>query len=324
MPEDVRVNRTMTATEWAMLLTMSVLWGGSFFFVGIAVNELPPLTIVLLRVGLAAAMLGVVLRLLGLHLPRARAAWLAFFGMGLLNNVIPFCLIVWGQTQIASGLAAILNAATPLFTVVVAHILTEDEKITRNRLAGVLIGLAGVVVTIGPSALRHIGTGVLAQLAVLGAALSYAFAAVFGRRFARMGIVPMATASGQVTASMTMLLPLALLVERPWTLPMPGTVTIAAILGLAALSTALGYVLYFRILASAGATNLLLVTFLIPVSAILLGALVLGERLSAQHFLGMALIGAGLATIDGRLLRSVRRAPAIRRDRRAGDHARLV
>jgi drug/metabolite transporter (DMT)-like permease len=208
--------------------------------------------------------------------------------------------------------------------VLVAHVFTDDERVTGNRLAGVLVGLAGVVVIIGPGTLRGIGGGVLAEIAVLGAALSYAFAGVFGRRFARMGIAPMATAAGQVTASTVMLLPLALLVDQPWMLPMPSASTWAAILGLAALSTALGYILYFRILATAGATNLLLVTFLIPVSAIVLGSLVLGERLSAQHFLGMALIGAGLAAIDGRLPRLIRRAPAIRRDRRAGDHARLI
>ena len=297
------VNRTMTPGEWAMLLALSVLWGGSFFFTGIAVKELPPLTIVVLRVGLAAAMLYTAMRLFGLHLPRVRKAWAAFFGMGLLNNVIPFCLIVWGQTHIASGLAAILNATTPLFTVVVAHAFTDDETMTGNRLAGVVVGLVGVTLMIGADALAGIGTSVPAQLAVLAAAFSYAFAGVFGRRFRRMGIAPMATATGQVTASTLMLLPVALLVERPWTLALPSAPVWAAILGIAALSTALGYVLYFRILASAGATNLLLVTFLIPVSAIVLGSLVLGERLALRHFLGMALIGAGLAAIDGRLVR---------------------
>ncbi|MGB9367809.1 MAG: DMT family transporter [Xanthobacteraceae bacterium] len=324
MAQDLKANRTMTGAEWSMLLAMSVLWGGSFFFVGIAVKELPPLTIVALRVGLAAAMLWLTLRLLRLVLPRERRAWAAFFGMGLLNNAIPFCLIVWGQTHIASGLAAILNATTPLFTVLVAHVFTNDERMTGNRLAGVLIGMMGVVVTIGLAALQGLGGDVLAQLAVLAAALSYAFAGVFGRRIRRLGIAPIAAATGQVIASTAMLLPLALLVDRPWTLPMPSAGTFAAILGTAGLSTALGYILYFRILATAGATNLLLVTFLIPVSAIVLGALVLSERLSAQHFLGMALIGAGLAAIDGRVLRLVSRPSAIRRDRRAGDHARLL
>lgn len=301
--EGAHVNRTMTAGEWAMLLALSVLWGGSFFFIAVAVTELPPLTIVALRVGFAAIMLCVTLRVLGLALPRRRGVWVAFFGMGLLNNAIPFCLIVWGQTHIASGLAAILNATTPLATVIVAHLLTGDEKMTGSRLAGVLIGLSGVTLMIGPDALGGVGTNVLAQLAVLAAAMSYAFAGVFGRRFARIGIAPMATATGQVVASTAMLLPVALLVDRPWALPMPGAPVWAAILGMAALSTALGYVLYFRILAAAGATNLLLVTFLIPVSAIVLGSFVLGEHLAPRHFAGMALIGVGLAAIDGRLIR---------------------
>lgn len=296
------VNRTMTAAVWALLLALSVLWGGSFFFTGIAIKELPPLTIVALRVGLAAAMLCATMRLVGVRMPRDARTWAAFFGMGLLNNVIPFCLIVWGQTHIASGLAAIINATTPLFTVVVAHALTADETMSANRLAGVIVGFIGVALMIGPDALAGIGTDVLAQLAVLAAALSYAFAGVFGRRFARMGVAPMATATGQVMASTLMLVPVTLLVDRPWTLPMPGAPVWAAIVGIAALSTALGYVLYFRILATAGATNLLLVTFLIPVSAIVLGFLVLGERLDARHFVGMALIGVGLAAIDGRLL----------------------
>src|SRR3954452_22478342 len=172
MSQEARVARTMTPTEWSMLLTMSVLWGGSFFFVGIAVKELPPLTIVSLRVALAAAMLCPMLRMFGLRFPNERRAWAAFLGMGLLNNVIPFCMIVWAQTQIPSGLAAILNAATPLFTVLVAHAFTPDEKLTGTRLAGVLVGLAGVVVIIGPNAFQGIGDGVLAELAVLAARLA--------------------------------------------------------------------------------------------------------------------------------------------------------
>jgi drug/metabolite transporter (DMT)-like permease len=208
---------------------------------------------------------------------------------------------VWGQTHIASGIAAILNATTPLFTIIAAHVFTSDERMTGNRLVGVLIGLAGVAVMVGPAILSGIGADLMAQVAVLGAALSYAFAGIFGRRFRRMGVPPLATAAGQVTASALMLMPIALMVDRPWTLPLPGASVWGAVFGIAALSTALAYVLYFRILQTAGATNLLLVTFLIPVSAILLGAVVLGERLDTQHFIGMALIGCGLAAIDGRL-----------------------
>lgn len=299
----------MGLAEWLLLLALSVLWGGSFFFVGVAVKQLPPLTIVTLRVALAALALLAVVRLLGRRMPREAAAWRAFFGMGLLNNVIPFCLIVWGQTQIASGLASILNATTPLFAAVVAHVMTRDEKMTRNKLAGVLFGLAGVAVMVGPAALAGLGDRLLPQLAVLGAALSYAFSGIFGRRFKALGLPPLQTAAGQVSASTLMLAPAALIIDRPWSLPTPGTDALLAVLGLALLSTALAYILFFRILATAGATNLMLVTFLIPVSAILLGVLLLGEELELRQFAGMALIAIGLLAIDGRAV-ALWRSPA--------------
>jgi drug/metabolite transporter (DMT)-like permease len=300
------INRTMSASDWAMLLALSVLWGGSFFFTSVALRQLPPFTLVALRVGVAALILNVVVLAAGQRMPRELSLWRAFFGMGLLNNALPFCLIVWGQTHIASGLAAILNASTPLAGVVVANFLTSDEKMTGNRLAGVLIGLLGVVLMVGPEALAGLGANGLAQLAVLAAAVSYAFAGVYGRRFKQMGVASIVTATGQVTASTILLAPIALVVDRPWTLDVPSLAVWGAVLGIAALSTALAYVLYFRILANAGATNLLLVTFLIPVSAIVLGSLVLGERLDTKHYFGMAFIGAGLAAIDGRLLKGVR------------------
>ncbi|RCS25173.1 DMT family transporter [Phyllobacterium salinisoli] len=296
----------MTAFEWGLLLLLSFLWGGSFFFVGVAVKELPPLTIVVLRVALAALMLHIVIRMMGIHLPRTREAWFAFFSMGLLNNAIPFGLIVWGQTQIASGVASILNATTPLFTVVVAHYLTADEKMSGGRLFGVMAGFSGVAFMIGGTAMNALGLGVLAQIGILVAALSYAFASVFGRRFHTMGIAPLATATGQVTASSLMLLPLMLIFDRPWTLSWPSANVVAAMIGLALLSTALAYILYFRILATAGATNLALVTFLIPVSAILLGVLMLGEKLESRHVVGMGLIAIGLAAVDGRIWRMLK------------------
>jgi len=295
------VNHKMGASEWVLLLILSVLWGGSFFFVGVAVKALPPFTIVALRVGLAAVVLNIVVRATGLRMPTDRRLWGAFFGMGLLNNMIPFCLIVWGQTHIASGLASIFNATTPLFTVIVAHAFTKDEKISGGRLGGILIGFIGVAVIIGLDSLGGLGTNTMAQFAVLGAALSYAFAGVYGRRFKSMGVAPLVTATGQVTASTILLTPLALVVDQPWTLTMPGVGVWSAIIGLALVSTALAYIIYFRILATAGATNLLLVTFLIPVSAILLGVFFLGEQLTGKDLAGMVLICFGLAAIDGRM-----------------------
>jgi drug/metabolite transporter (DMT)-like permease len=240
-------------------------------------------------------------------MPSSKPVWHAFFGMGVLNNAVPFCLIVWGQSHIASGLAAILNATTPISTVLVAHLLTDDEKMTGNRFLGVVIGFCGVVILIGPDSLKGLGTNVVAQVAVLTAAILYAFAGVYGRRFKIMGIDPILTATGQLTASAVMLFPIAMLIDNPWTLTMPELAVWAAIVGSSVFSTALGYVLYFRILATAGATNLLLVTFLIPVSAIIMGTFGLGERLDPRHFAGLIFIGAGLAAIDGRLLPRIRR-----------------
>jgi len=296
----------MTPLEWAMLIALSLLWGGSFFFTGVAVLELPPFTIVALRVGIAAIVLSRVRSAMGLRMPTRLREWWWFAALALINNALPFTLIVWGQTQIASGLASILNATTPLFTVLIAHALTDDEKLSGNRLAGVLVGFAGVAVLMGPEALAGAAANVLAQLACIAAAIAYGFASVYGRRVRSMGMAPQVAATGMVTTSALLLIPIALVVEQPWTLPPPSLAAWGAIFGIAVLSTALAYLLYFRILATAGATNLMLVTFLIPVSAILLGVLVLGERLASQHLLGMALIGAGLAAIDGRLLRWVR------------------
>src|SRR5215217_994884 len=295
---------TMSPADWLLLVVLSVLWGGSFFFGKIALLEVPPLTVALGRVAIAATILVVLARITGTVLPASLYAWRPYLLMGLLNNAIPFALIFWGQTHIPSGLAAILNATTPLFTVLVAHVATTDEKLTAARLAGVLSGFGGVVVMIGPDLLRELGVNVFAQLACLGAAISYAFAGVYGRRFRDQPALRVA--AGQLAASTLILTPITLVVERPWTLPVPTPMTLAALMALATVSTAIGYLLYFRILARAGATNLLLVTFLIPVSAILLGIVILGEELAASHIAGMIAIALGLAAIDGRLLRRYR------------------
>ena len=301
------IHRTMTPLEWALLLSLATIWGGSFFFNAVAVKALPSFTIVAIRLGGAAVLLYLAVLFTRARMPSSPTVWGAFAVMGLLNNVVPFSLIVWGQTEIASGLASILNATTPLFTVVVAHWFTRDERMTPLRVAGVVAGFAGVVVMVGADALVSPGH-LLAELAVLGAAVSYAASAVFARRFARLGQPPLVTATGQFVTASAMVIPLALVVDRPWTLAMPGAEVWGALFGLAFLASFIGYLLYYRILATAGAVNLMLVTFLVPVSAILLGTLVLGERLALNHFAGMAMIGIGLAAIDGRPVRLLRRA----------------
>ena len=287
----------MTRTDWTLLLTLSVLWGGSFLFVEVALRGLPALSIVLGRVGLAALILGGVMVARGQALPRQ--AWGAVLVMGFLNNAVPFTLFVLAQGRIDGALAAIVNATTPLWTVIVAHLFTTDERITPPKAAGLAFGFAGVVVMTGGAA----GGEALAILFCLGSALSYGFAAVWGRRFRRMGVPPLATAFGTVASSSLMLLPLVLVIDRPWAMAWPGQGPLWAVAGLAILSTALAYLIYFRLLASAGATNLSLVTFLIPVSAVAMGVAFLNETVLPRHLFGFALIVAGLLAMDGRVFR---------------------
>jgi drug/metabolite transporter (DMT)-like permease len=297
--------KSMEATEWLLLAVLSILWGGSFFFNAVALADLPPLTVVFTRVAMAAAALWLVIALSGQRPTVTFRLALAFVAMGVLNNVIPFTLIVWGQTRIGSGLASILNATTPLFTVVLAHWLTHDERLTPTRLAGVAFGLLGVMVMIGPRAFQHLGLVVVAQLAVVGAAIAYALAGIFGRRF--RGTSPLVTAAGQLSASALIMLPLVVALDKPTSLAAPAMATWGALFGLALLSTAVAYVIYFRILARAGATNLLLVTFLVPVSALLLAITFLGEKLDLRQLTGMAFIGFSLVAIDGRPMAALKR-----------------
>ena len=289
--------------DWGLLVLLSLLWGASFLFVGIAVQELPVLTIIALRVSLAALVLGGIVLMRHNQLPRDWAVWQAFLGMGLLNNVIPFGLIVFGQQTIGAGLAAILNATTPLWTVLVAAVFLADERFSRQKLLGILLGLLGVIVMVGPDAFKGLSQSLGAQLAVLGATLSYALANVFGRRFAAAKISPLQTALGQVTASSFVLVPLALFIDTPWRLALPSNAAIFALIGLAVLSTACAYLLFFKILERAGATNVSLVTLLIPPSAIGMGMVFLQESLQSAHFIGLALIIFGLLSLQGRLFR---------------------
>jgi drug/metabolite transporter (DMT)-like permease len=289
---------SMTAADWLLLIFLSVLWGGSFFFAKVALAELPPLTLALARVAIAAAILIVLVRAAGLALPAGWGAWRPYFAMGLINNVLPFTLLFWAQTHIASGLASILNATTPFFTIAVAHLATTDDKLTLPRAIGLVIGFTGVVVMLGIDLMSGVGAHVLAEVACLAAAFLYAVSGVMGRRFGKTP--PLAISAALLSASTVMLLPLALIFDWPWTLPAPSVHAWSALIGLAALSTALAYIIYFRVLARAGATNLLLVTFLIPVSAILLGTFALDEPFVPRQLAGMLAIALGLAAIDGR------------------------
>jgi drug/metabolite transporter (DMT)-like permease len=301
----------MDERDWALLVLLSILWGGSFFFNGVAVRELPPFTIVLARVAIAAVLLLPVLwahRASGAkaaELPASLAGWMPFLVMGLLNNVIPFSLIVCGQTLIASGTASVLNATTPLFTVLVMA-AAGDEPLAARRLVGVLAGLVGVIVLRGRS-LEFAATETLGMLLCLGAALSYGFSGLWGRR-KLAGIAPLTSATCQLISSSVVMLVLAGAIDQPWLLPAPSLQTWLALLATAALSTALAYVVFFQILVRSGASNVMLVTLLIPVTAILLGHFVLGEPLEAREIIGALVIGGALLIVDGRALRLLRRA----------------
>ena len=294
----------MTPMAWALLVLLSVLWGGAFFFVGVAVVELPPLTVVLARVGIAAASLLGLTFFLGHRLPSRLSTWTPFLVMGLLNNVVPFSLLSAGQTMVSVGLASIINGMTPLFTILVMASYRE-ERLTMQRVVGVLLGVGGVVLISRPDAdmgdARLLGIGLC-----LAATLSYGYAALWGRRYLA-DVPPLTSATCQLVSSTLIMTVVVAIIDRPWTLPMPSTEVWMALCALALLGTAVAYVVFFEILSRAGASNAMLVTLLIPVTALLLGNLFLSEPILIYELAGAAIIGLGLLFIDGRLPRRAMR-----------------
>lgn len=289
-----------------MLLALGAVWGGSFFFVEVALREVGPFTIVLHRVFWAVPALAAVLWWKGLRPPTSMRLWGAYLVMGGLNNAIPFSLIVWGQTQIEGGLASIINASTAVVGAVVAGILLADERLTPRKIGGAILGLAGVAAIMGPSAISGLDLRNLAQLAILGAAFSYSFASVWGK-VALKGNAPEVNAFGMVTASVFLMVPLALIFEGTPSLNLSASVW-ASLIGIAWLATALAYLLYFGILVRAGAANLMLVTLIVPPFAVALGWAFLNESLGVEALIGFTLIALGLAITDGRLLARFNRA----------------
>ncbi len=299
---DKSIRMQMGLREWGSIAVLAFIWGGSFFFNAVAIPEITPLTIVLFRIGIAAVVLVAYVYATGRKMPASPALWKDFIIMGALNNMMPFSLITWGQTRIQSGTASILVATTPIFSVLLAHFLTRDERLTINRAAGVVIGWTGVAVLIGVEFIGGVSRELIGQIAVLGAGFCFANAAIFGRRF--KSIPPPVVAAGMLCGGTLLIIPLTLMLEAPWRLS-PGPAAWAAISGLSIVSTAVAYIIYFRVLAVAGATNIMLVTFLIPVSAVFLGVFVLGEHLGWNAFVGMGCIFSGLIAIDGRLLKKI-------------------
>ncbi|WP_323768713.1 DMT family transporter [Antarctobacter sp.] len=290
---------SLSPRAWAELVLLSLIWGGSFLAIRTALDEIGPLTSVLFRTVIAAAVLWPVILLRGIPLPKGRRVWVGLFGMGLLNNAIPFSLMAWGQLHIPTGLTSILNATTAIFGVVVAAMVFADERLTRRKALGVGLGFAGVVTAIGPAALLTLDLTSTAQLAVIAGTFSYACAGAWAR-IRLSGLAPLAAAAGMLTCSAAIMLPLTLMTEGVPSLAL-APATWGAILYYALIATALAYLLYYRVLAMAGSGNLLLVTLLIPPTAILLGALVRGEELHTGAYAGLALLALGLSVLDGRL-----------------------
>jgi drug/metabolite transporter (DMT)-like permease len=291
---------SMKPKEWGLLVILSIFWGGSFFFTEIALRDFQPFTLVFLRISIAALILVVVVYMSGQRLPAALKTWMGYILLGLINNAIPFSLIVWGQTRIESGVASILNATAPIFTVLLAHFLTSDERLTIPKIIGVLVGFIGVYLMMMPELSNGFSWRGLGQVAVLGAAISYSFAAIFGKRFKHIPAV--VNSAGMLLCSSLIMLPLVIIIDAPWSVR-PSFEALSAVLSIAVISTVAAYLMYFHLLSTAGATNVLLVTFLIPVSALLLGVGVLGEVIKFFEYAGMGCIFLGLIIIDGRALK---------------------
>lgn len=300
--------RNMTRTQWLMLSALSVLWGSSFLLIKYALKGFQPFTIVLLRVAIAAVILSIILRLQGRRLPGDKKLWRDFFVIALVNNVIPFSIIMWSETQISSGLTSVLNASAPLWTVILALVL-RSERVTWHRILGVALGFSGVVVMIGINSLEGLGLHILAQIGMLVATLCYALAGNYTQRVKH--IEPTVIATGQVICSSLIMLFIVAFVDRPWLQPVPPAISWFAVAGLGILGTAVAYLIYFRLLTTTGTSNALLVTFLIPINGVLLGILVLGESFAPYQVFGMALILLGLVAVDGRIFRTRRSATSL-------------
>lgn len=300
----MNTDKSIPLRAWLDLILLALIWGAIFLVIEFALRGLTPLWAVVHRVFWAMIALWVLALMRGYRLPRQASIWVGFLVMGALNNAIPFSLITWAQVEIESGLASILNATTAFFGITVAAALLADERLTPQRIIGVLIGVAGVAVIMGRDALTSFDPRNLAQLSILGAALSYAFAGVWARK-RLAGLTPVVSAAGMLTGSSLIMVPLAWLAEGPPTTSFAAE-TIGAIIYMSMFGTVAAYLLYYRILAAAGSGNLMLVTVIMPPISIWLGWLVLGETLTIEALIGCGMIIAGLIVLDGRLWRFVR------------------
>ena len=294
------IQTRISRTSWLTMTLLALIWGGSFLSIRMVLEEVGVLTTVAFRVGLAAAALWAFVLVRGLPVPRG-AAWIgACLFLGFFNNIVPFCLIVWGQTHIPSGLAGILNASNVIFSVGLAALMFRDERLTARKSLGIMLGLAGVALTIGPGVLSHLDLTSLGQLAILGASLSYAISSIFSRH-ALSDVRPEVVAAGMLSVSSLAMVPAAIWIEGAPSLAYSGQ-TWGALLYISLISSAFAYILYYRVLLTAGAGNVSLVTLMIAPVAVMLGAMTYGKTLPPAAYLGLVLLALGMLVIDGRVI----------------------
>jgi drug/metabolite transporter (DMT)-like permease len=286
--------KTNTALELSLLLTLATLWGASYTFIKIGVETIPPVTLIAARTLIASAILLVVIRSRGLALPRDAATWRRFMFQAWLNSVIPFTLIAWAERTVDAGLATILNSTSPIFVFLLTAVLTGHEPAAGRKLFGVVAGLVGICLIVGVQALHGIGAQLAAQLAIVAATVCYAGAAIFGRGFKHLD--PTMPAAGSMICGAIMLIPISLAVDRPWRLT-PSTDSILALLGLSVFSTALAFVIYFRLLHTLGSVGTTSQAYLRVPIGVAIGVVFLGETLSSSAWAGLACVVVGVAAM---------------------------
>ena len=297
--------KNLTGRAWAEMMLLAMIWGGSFLSIRVALDEISPLASVAHRTTWSMLVLWGVITIMRIPLPRDPKIWFSFLVMGLLNNVIPFTLMAWGQLYIESGLTSILNAFTAVVGVVIASLFFADERISLRKGIGVVLGFFGVAVAIGLENFRTLDLRSMAQLAVIGGTVAYAIAGVWARK-RLVGMPPQLAAAGMLTGSTVIMLPLAYFIDGPLSFDLEAR-TMWAIGYYAIIATAFAYLLYYRVLAMAGSGNLMLVTLLVAPIAITLGAVVLGEKLGTNAYFGFAILAVGLIILDGRVWKAMQR-----------------
>ena len=280
--------------ELALLLALATLWGGSYTFIKLGVATIPPITLIAARTAIAGLLLLVIMRMRGVSMPMDGATWRRFIFQACLNSVIPWTLIAWGERFVDAGLATILNSASPIFTFLFTAAITRHEAASPRKLFGVIAGLAGICLIVGVDAFRDLGEDIVAEVAIVAATICYACAAIFSRGF--KGLDPMAPAAGSLIAGAAVLIPLSLAVERPWTLT-PSTSSLLALLALAVFSTAIAFVIYFRLIQTLGSVGTTAQAYLRVPIGVALSVAFLGERLSPTAWTGLACVVIGVAAM---------------------------